>query len=109
MKLVVMSATLDLQKFTNYFESDRVITVKGRTFPIEVFHTIQPQLDYMSACMKIILQIILFEEKGNILVFLPGQEEIDETQKMLVEKITLLKKQMDCVVLSLYANLPPHE
>ena len=44
-----------------------------------------------------------------MLVFLPGQEEIDETQKMLVEKISLLKKSMDCVVLSLYANLPPHE
>ena len=40
LKLVVMSATLDLAKFTKYFESDAVVTVKGRTFPIEVFHTI---------------------------------------------------------------------
>ena len=28
---------------------------------------------------------------------------------MLVEKVALLKKSMDCVILSLYANLPPHE
>lgn len=62
LKLVVMSATLDLDKFTKYFESDAVVTVKGRTFPIEVYHTIQPQLDYLTACMKIVLQIILFEE-----------------------------------------------
>ena len=39
LKLVVMSATLDLDKFTKYFESDAVVSVKGRTFPIEVFHT----------------------------------------------------------------------
>ena len=62
LKLIVMSATLDLDKFTKYFESDAVVTVKGRTFPIEVYHSIQPQLDYLTACMKIVLQIILFEE-----------------------------------------------
>ena len=59
--------------------------------------------------MKAVLQIILFEPAGDVLAFLPGQEEIDETQKMIVEKLALLKKQSECVVLCLYANLPPHE
>ena len=40
LKLVIMSATLDLAKFTQYFESKAVVTVEGRTFPIEVFNTI---------------------------------------------------------------------
>ena len=59
--------------------------------------------------MKAVMQIILFEEAGDILAFLPGQEEIDETQKILVEKINILKKSTECIVLSLYANLPSHE
>ena len=59
--------------------------------------------------MKAVLQIILFEPAGDVLAFLPGQEEIDETEKMIVEKLALLKKQSECVVLCLYANLPPHE
>ena len=47
LKLVIMSATLDLAKFTEYFESKAVVSVQGRTFPIEVYNTIQPQTDYM--------------------------------------------------------------
>ena len=47
LKLVIMSATLDLEKFTQYFESKAVVTVEGRIFPIEVFNTIQSQTDYM--------------------------------------------------------------
>lgn len=42
LKIVVMSATLDLAKFKAYFESDVAVEVEGRTFPIEVFNTRQP-------------------------------------------------------------------
>ena len=73
-----MSATLELQKFQNYFSDvqdvneESVINIEGRTFPIEIFHTIDAQEDYISAAVKSIIQIILFEERGDILVFLTG-------------------------------------
>ena len=40
LKLVIMSATLDLVKFTEYFASKAVVSVEGRTFPIEVYNTV---------------------------------------------------------------------
>ena len=40
LKLVIMSATLDLAKFTEYFGSKAVVAVEGRTFPIEVYNTV---------------------------------------------------------------------
>lgn len=36
LKVVVMSATLDSEKFSNYFEGAPLIKVPGRTFPVEV-------------------------------------------------------------------------
>ncbi|XP_043106374.1 ATP-dependent RNA helicase DHX29 isoform X2 [Puntigrus tetrazona] len=38
LRLVLMSATVDCQKFANYFNRCPVVTVPGRTFPVEVFH-----------------------------------------------------------------------
>ena len=42
LKLVVMSATLDIDKFKKYFNSDSVVKVEGRTHQIQIFNTIEP-------------------------------------------------------------------
>jgi HrpA-like RNA helicase len=43
LKLVVMSATLDLDKFRMYFGGTmEVVKVEGRTYPIEMFHSLEP-------------------------------------------------------------------
>ena len=41
-KLVVMSATLDLDKFMNYFNATKVVKVEGRTHQIAIFNALQP-------------------------------------------------------------------
>ncbi|XP_073685275.1 LOW QUALITY PROTEIN: ATP-dependent RNA helicase DHX29 [Garra rufa] len=38
LRLILMSATVDCQKFANYFNRCPVVTIPGRTFPVEVFH-----------------------------------------------------------------------
>uniref|UniRef100_A0A3B4WSE9 RNA helicase n=1 Tax=Seriola lalandi dorsalis TaxID=1841481 RepID=A0A3B4WSE9_SERLL len=38
LQLILMSATVDCDKFSNYFNRCPVITIPGRTFPVEVFH-----------------------------------------------------------------------
>ena len=49
-------------------------------------------MDYISATVRCTMQLILFEERGDILVFMPGQEEIEETLGMLDEKLRFLGK-----------------
>ena len=44
---MVMSATLEVEKFCKYFNTKALVKVEGRAFPIEVYHTIQPQKDYI--------------------------------------------------------------
>jgi pre-mRNA-splicing factor ATP-dependent RNA helicase DHX15/PRP43 len=82
--IVVMSATLELGKFQKYFSDIQpindgcVINIEGRTFPIEIYHTLESQEDYITCVVKTVLQVLLFENNGDILVFLTGQEEIEE-------------------------------
>jgi len=55
------------------------------------------------------LQIHLYEDEGDILVFLTGQEEIEDLEDLLLEKVKLLPKEAkNMLVVPLYAALPSH-
>lgn len=57
--------------------------------------------------MSTIIQIVLYESlKGDILAFLTGQEDIEETQQILKEKFNILRMKEQVVILPLFANLP---
>ena len=66
-------------------------------------------MDYISATVRCVMQLALFDERGDILVFLPGQEEIEETLQILSEKLRFIAGHADTLILPLYANLPAHE
>jgi HrpA-like RNA helicase len=66
-----------------------VVKVEGRTFPINIYHTMEPQSDYISSVVKTVVQVLLFEDLGDILVFLTGQEEIEDCMHQLTQKLKL--------------------
>ena len=50
-------------------------SVPGRTHPVEIFYTPEPERDYLEAAIRTVIQIHLCEEvEGDILLFLTGQE-----------------------------------
>jgi pre-mRNA-splicing factor ATP-dependent RNA helicase DHX15/PRP43 len=57
LKLVVMSATLNAERFQQYFENSPLIDVPGRMFGVEVFYTDKPEKDYYKAAIRTVLQI----------------------------------------------------
>ena len=57
LKLVVMSATLEAEKFQDYFEDAPLMKVPGRTFPVEVFYTESPEKDYLEAAIRTVVQV----------------------------------------------------
>jgi pre-mRNA-splicing factor ATP-dependent RNA helicase DHX15/PRP43 len=69
-----MSATLDAEKFQKYFDDAPLLTVPGRTFPVEIYYTPEPERDYLEAAIRTALQIHTCEEQGDILLFLTGEE-----------------------------------
>lgn len=111
LKVICMSATLDAGKFSKYFNDCPLIAVPGRSFPVEVYYTPEPEKDYVEAAIRTVIQIHLTErEKGDILVFLTGQEEIEDTCKRIREEIDRMGNEVgEAKVVPLYLSLPPNQ
>ncbi|XP_077355812.1 ATP-dependent RNA helicase DHX15 [Festucalex cinctus] len=109
LKVVVMSATLDAGKFQAYFDDCPLLSIPGRTHPVEVFYTPQPERDYLEAAIRTVVQIHMCEEeRGDILLFLTGQEEIEEACKRIKAEVSDLRPDAGQVkIIPLYSTLPP--
>ncbi|KAF9479926.1 P-loop containing nucleoside triphosphate hydrolase protein [Pholiota conissans] len=90
LKIVVMSATLDAEKFSKFYHNAKIIYVKGRQHPVKIYHAAESQLDYADAAMRTFFQIHTDQPPGDVLIFLPGQEDIESLQK----SIELYAKQL---------------
>ena len=107
LKVIVTSATLDADKFSVYFNECPIFTIPGRTFPVEVLYSKEPESDYLDTSLVTVMQIHLTEPKGDILLFLTGQEEIDTACEILHERMKALgPKVPELVILPVYASLP---
>ncbi|CAN0914605.1 Probable pre-mRNA-splicing factor ATP-dependent RNA helicase DEAH5 [Linum grandiflorum] len=107
LRLIVTSATLDAEKFSSYFFNCNIFTIPGRTFPVEILYTKQPESDYLDAALITVLQIHLTQPKGDILLFLTGQEEIDFACQCLHDRMKVLGKQaQELIILPVYSALP---
>jgi len=92
LKVVVTSATIDTDRFSQFFDGAPVIEVSGRTYPVEVRY--RPELfetededdepvDMNEAIAKATEEIVRESRSGDVLVFLPGEREIRETAETL--------------------------
>ena len=107
LKVIVTSATLDADKFSEYFNKCPIFTIPGRTFPVEVMYSREPESDYLDAALVTVMQIHLTEPPGDILLFLTGQEEIDTSCEILFERMKALGPSVpELLILPVYANLP---
>nr|CCA21364.1 PREDICTED: hypothetical protein isoform 1 [Albugo laibachii Nc14] len=108
-KLIVTSATLDAEKFSRYFFDCPIFTIPGRTFPVEILYTKEPEMDYLDACLLCVMNIHLQEPEGDILLFLTGQEEIDTASEILFQRMKSLRERVvvpELIILPVYGALP---
>lgn len=108
LKVVVMSATLDATKFQEYFNHAPLLKVPGRTFPVEVFYTAEAERNYVEAAVRTAIQIHKCEGPGDILVFLTGEQEIEQAcEEIRLGAQDMGKDAPELVVYPLYSSLPP--
>ncbi|SBT87830.1 pre-mRNA-splicing factor ATP-dependent RNA helicase PRP43, putative [Plasmodium malariae] len=107
LKLIVMSATLDAEKFQNFFNGSKILNIPGRLHPVEIFYTLEPEKDYIRVVIRTVYDIHVNEEEGDILVFLTGEEEIEMTKKEIEKLVSKNMNAGQLVVLPLYSSLPP--
>ncbi|HKO50332.1 MAG TPA: ATP-dependent RNA helicase HrpA [Polyangiaceae bacterium] len=101
LKVLISSATIETERFSNFFAGAPVIQVEGRTFPVEVlYEPPEPELDLPEAVANAVASISSLDPRGDILVFLPGEREIREAERELVAK-----KLRHTLVQPLYSRL----
>lgn len=87
MRIVVMSATLDVERIAALLGHPPVILSEGRSFPVEIFHRDRPGDERVEDAVASTILRTLTEEKGSILAFLPGQAEIRRVAERLQGRI----------------------
>lgn len=110
LRVVVMSATLDAQSFQRYFEGAPLLHIPGRVFPVETHYSKTPENDYVEACIRVTVDIVRTQPEGDILVFLTGEEEIEECVRRIDDEVRPYVRagQIGVVtVLPLYGSLAP--
>jgi ATP-dependent RNA helicase DHX8/PRP22 len=109
-RLIVTSATLDAEKFSSYFYDCNIFRIPGRTFPVEILYTKEPESDYLDAALTTLMQIHLVEPSGDILLFLTGQEEIDTACQVLTDRMKKLGDEApELIILPVYSALPTEQ
>ena len=108
LKLLISSATLDAQKFSNFFDDAPILNIPGRTYDVELNYSMQPEANYLSAAITTVFQIHLSQPMpGDILVFLTGQDEIEQAEQSLQETAKKLGSAApELIICPIYANLP---
>ena len=104
LKLIITSATIDTQKFSDAFDQAPIIEVSGRMFPVETIY--QPILGetgdkqnpedqgYVEAAADAAHFLLSTTRSGDMLIFMPTEQDIGETMELIRGKnhpgITLL-------------------
>ncbi|KAI5161029.1 pre-mRNA-splicing factor ATP-dependent RNA helicase DHX15/PRP43 [Nematocida ausubeli] len=113
LKVVIMSATLSTNKFTEYFPGAATLHITSRSFPIEVRYLPAEKDEYVEKAVEIAMKINETEKEGDILVFLTGEDEIETCcREVFYQQNALNKKnpaqKQKLLPLPLYSSLPMH-
>ena len=121
LKLIITSATIDLERFSKHFDGAPIIEVSGRTYPVDTWYRpltseqdeegnqVEDDLTVDQAILATLDEIAHHERSegkgpGDVLVFLPGEREIRDAAEIL-RKAQLRHTE----ILPLYARLSPAE
>ncbi len=106
LKVIITSATIDVERFSKHFNNAPIIEVSGRTYPVEVRYRPIVEDDEQDQLQGILNAVdeLQAEGRGDILIFLNGEREIRDTAEAL-EKQDLRHTE----ILPLYARLSAQE
>jgi len=106
-KLIVTSATMDSDKFSNFFGGVPVFEIPGRTFKVETLYARTTAQDYVDEAVQQALAIHVGQDTGDILIFMTGQADIETTCVLLADRLTSVGENVPpLTILPIYSQLP---
>ncbi|KAJ1991090.1 hypothetical protein H4R33_001493 [Dimargaris cristalligena] len=111
LRIIVTSATMNAERFAEFFGMVPTFTIPGRTFPVQTFHSQSACTDYVKSATNQALKIHINEpvSAGDILIFMTGQEDIDVTCREISDRLADLDGEQTMPplrVLPMYSQLP---
>ena len=106
LKVIITSATIDVERFSKHFNNAPIIEVSGRTYPVEVRYRPVVEEDDQDQLQGILNAVdeLQAEGRGDILIFMSGEREIRDTAEAL-QKQNLKHTE----ILPLFARLSAQE
>jgi ATP-dependent helicase HrpB len=105
LRIVVMSATLAIEAVSAYLGGCPIIASEGRSFSVEIVHEARPERQSWPLAVARAVERTLERTPGDLLVFLPGLQEIRQTTRHL----EALAAERDLAVLPLHGELPAEQ
>ena len=106
LKVIITSATIDVERFSRHFNNAPIIEVSGRTFPVEVRYrpiVEEEEQDQLQGILNAVDELQA-ESRGDILIFMNGEREIRDTAEALQKQELRFTE-----ILPLYARLSAEE
>lgn len=107
LRVLVSSATIDVERFARHFEGAQIIEVSGRTHPVEIQHLPSAQNQYGLCSIEAVADACaqaLSLCAGDVLAFLPTERDIHECRDLLQGQ-----HGAHCEVLGLFGRMPTSE
>lgn len=112
LKIIIASATIEEEKFVTYFDGVPPLKVPGRMYPVDIVYSPLEndsrggvETEYFAAA-KVTKKIISSGEEGDILIFMPGEQEIGKTVNELEQ---IIGNDDSFEILPLYGSLQKNE
>ncbi len=102
LRLMIMSATLNIPQLSDLLGAP-VVKSEGRQYPVDLNYGGEADLKILPELTANLVQRILTKEKGDVLVFLPGEGEIKKCEGILKRSVN------DVLIYPLYGQLPPQK
>ena len=122
LKVIIMSATMNVNKIRDFFDNCPLVHIRGKLYPVQMIYspTVPPRclvsregkskfLSFVFKIVDVIMEICLMEKtQGDILVFVPGRDEIEFICKSLKNIIEngYERRMGEIVIIPLYGTLP---
>ena len=88
LRVIVSSATLEIERFAAFFGGAPVVQVSGRTYPVDVIYRPprEDEADLAELVANTVDELVELDPRGDVLVFLPGEREIREAMVELEQR-----------------------
>lgn len=87
LKLIVTSATIDTEAFSQAFGGAPIIEVSGRTYPVEIRYmplvTEEDDFGFIDGAVAAVENALIETNDGDVLVFMPTERDIRDTRDLL--------------------------